>query len=559
MKKVIWLLIVLIVIAAGIIGFFWYQTYSAKGVQLSLSTPSDVRVGVPFEIKTTVSNDSQAILEEINLSITLPEGLVFMGTNAGKTIARKDIGSLGEGSVTNESFTVLAIEGEESVKKVEAVLSYVPGSLGAALEQRVDRNIVITELGVQIDFETPQKVFRAEEFEMTVKYKNNSDVAFDAFQIRLFYPKGFEYISSDLDPSVSNNVFDIGDLQPGSENQFKIRGTLDGADGGFFDLKTLSSALFLGQRYDLGEKSARVSLAPSPLELSIKVNSKGDDYVAEPGSTMIYEITYKNNTSIGLKDVIIEARPVGEMFDFSRVKVTGGSINSISNIVRWNASGVRALAALPPGETGTVRFEIDLLEEFPVSRLSDRDFTLDVDAEIESRSVPEGVAADKTVGRSILTTKVKGDINFEMVAKFKDAESGILNSGPFPAKINQPTDFTIHWTLSSYSTDIEDVKIAAFLGPNVEYTGEYWSSTGVAPTYNDRTQEIEWGVDSVPATTGIISNPVELIFQIRITPSVTDASGNAMLVGEANLSAKDLFTDTVIRKQAFRVNTSVAN
>ena len=63
----------------------------------------------------------------------------------------------------------------------------------------------------------------------------------------------------------------------------------------------------------------------------------------------------------------------------------------------------------------------------------------------------------QTVGLADLETKVAGLVKIESKAYFRDADSGIANSGPWPPKANQATQYTVHWRITNYATDISRV------------------------------------------------------------------------------------------------------
>ena len=190
--------------------------------------------------------------------------------------------------------------------------------------------------------------------------------------------------------------------------------------------------------------------------------------------------------------------------------------------------------------------------------MSDKNFTLKAKATIESPTVPSFVQATKTFSLASLETKVAGQVFIDTKAYFRDAASGIVNKGPFPPRINQPTQYTIHWLITNYATDIQNVTLKAFLGPNVKFTGVVKSSAGTSvPLYNDRTQEMTWTLAKVPATAGVISKPIEAIFQVSATPSSSDLGTFMPLVQETSLTAVDEFTNLELTGNDLPVTTQL--
>jgi len=187
--------------------------------------------------------------------------------------------------------------------------------------------------------------------------------------------------------------------------------------------------------------------------------------------------------------------------------------------------------------------------------LGDKNFSLKAEAEISSPTVPYYLSAAQTTGLANLETKVAGATKIETKAYFWDASSGIANHGLWPPKVNQPTQYTVHWLITNYSTDIHNVEVRAFLESGVTWTGKVKGNTDSLPTYNDRTQEVIWTISKIPATKGVISSPLEVVFQIEATPDVTQAGNYQPLIKETSITALDDFTETRIQNQAAAVTT----
>lgn len=539
LKTVIILFLVLFAIGSGLITYLWYQARQAGGVDISINSPSQVEIGVPFTARVTIHNAGPGVARESMLSFSLPDGVVFMSEPENKRMVTKSLGSLGSGTVTNQEFRLMPVSGENTLLQLNGSFSYIPTDLGSRFERKAVAEITVGESGMSLDIKAPQKVFAGEEFELTIDYENVSQTEFYDLQLFVEYPRGFTFISSTLTPDENESLWKLGDLRAGSKGSFTIKGSLPGPDGAFYDFAVGIHTSFLGKSYVVNEKTASVAIAASPLNLSITVNDKVD-YQAEPGETLSYELTYKNNTETALRDVIITARPVGVMLDFSSINSRDGAYSSSDNTILWNAARDSRLSLIRPGESGTVSFSIKTYTGYEIRRVSDKNFTVRVLAEIESPTVPSGVASRETKGSASIETKVGGGLVVALSGSYKNSV-GIANSGPIPLRVGQPTTFTIHWTVRNGITDMSRLTMGTFLGPHVRYTGEYRASNNVAPVYNSRTQEFTWSAGDVAATKGYVDDPLELVFQVEITPSADQVNQGPTLFGETTVSATDSF------------------
>ncbi len=523
-----------------VIGFFAYQARFSRGLQLVISAPEQVLIGVPFDLRVNAANNSGGVLENVRLSLALPDGVAFVGSPQSKTIDFRELNNLGAGGLNQQSFKLIALDGENSFKKITAGTTYLASSLSSRFEKEVSSDLSVGGYGITVDLVTPEKVFGGEVFDSEISFKNISEIDFSDLRLKMEYPLTYTMAKATLNPDIGNNVWVLGGLLKGSEMKFKISGSLLGPEGASFDLKAIIESTLSGQAYPISSNVAAISIAESPVAIKILLNNDSD-HVAGLGDSLSYKINYVNNTDVGLRDVIVKVQLNGTMFDLGSIS-TNGVFRSSDNTLTWNAATTPALQTLTPGESGSVDFSIRTKSVFPIKRLSDKNFILKVSATIESPTVPHFVESGKTVSYAVLESKVGGVVDLDARAYFRDAESGILNKGPMPLKVNQPTQFTIHWVITNYSTDIKDVKIKSFLGGNVRMTGVIKSNGSTIPTYNDRTQEVVWEIPKVPATTGLVAKPLEAIFQVEATPASIDIGRTILLIQDSQLSAVDEFT-----------------
>lgn len=542
-----------VVIGGGFLGFTWYQARTTSGLSLEITVPEQVKVGIPFEAIVAINNNSKTVLQDSAVSLEVPEGMAFVGEPVGKSLIFKNIGSIGVGSINQERFSLIVVDGPNSVKRLKAVLNYTPASLGAKFEAEKISDVNVGEVGLKIDVLTPQKVFGGEEFITTIYYENKSDLDYKDLKMVIDYPPTFTFVKSTLPPDAGNREWDLGDLRKGSHNEFKITGSLVGPDNASFDINVRVYALFQGESYAIGSLKAPIVIAASPISLRIELNS-GSGELAYPGDTLNYTIFYVNKTNIGLKDIILTAKLQGEMFDFFGLQ-TDAAYRSTDGTLTWNAANHPQLRLLEPGDAGSVQAILKVKTAYPIRRLSDRNFLLKLNAQIESPTVPYGVESSKTVGVARLETKVAGRTVVDAKGFFRDAASGIVNSGPFPPRVGKATKYTVHWVVTNYGTDVSGVEIKAFLGPNARFTGVAKSNTGLLPSYNDRTQEMIWSIDKLPATKGVISAPAEVIFQVEVTPS--QAGAYAQITQDTVLKATDDFTGQPIQNTDSGVTTAL--
>lgn len=557
LRSALFIFIGFVLLAALGAGFFlWRQASGGENLTIELETPLGVRVGAPFDVDVQVRNDSGTVLKDAEFIMELPSGMVFVGGPSERSFLNKSIGDLGAGGLYHDTVKLMVLDGAGSVKRATTRVSYQPQGISSRFEKEQPFVITVEGEAMRLELTAPEKTFSGEEIELKVSYQNVSGDKLSGLELQIDYPPAFTVSRTSLPADFNNTIWTLGELATTGKNELSIRGTLAGPEGSFYGFRVRISANFSGRLYTVAEKSVNITLTQSPLSIEVKP-SDDLNYIVRPGDGMHYTLSYRNNTEVGLRDVIVRAKLIGELFDLTSVG-SDGFLRFPDNAVVWTAANTPALALLPPGASGQVEFEIDLRPEYPIRRFSDKNFMLKVEAEIESPTVPPFVGASRTIGKSSVETKVGGRFTVDARGFFRDAPSGILNNGPLPPVVGRPTQFTIHWVLWNYATDISNVEFRSSLGGNVRFTGEIKSNTGVLPEYNDRTQEIVWHIDKVPATKGISDGkPLEAIFQVELTPGVNQVGQTPVLVQDLKAHATDDFTGETLTADDTSVETSL--
>ncbi|MBI3273724.1 MAG: hypothetical protein HYZ69_01130, partial [Candidatus Colwellbacteria bacterium] len=484
---------------------------------------------------------------DLELSLKLPDGSVLVNGN-GKKVAVRELGEIDVGGVHQEIFRIMATPQENGSREFLATLSYSPGSIAARFEKSRSITVEVAPIGVELGITAPEKTFSGEEFETVITYK--PIVLMDSeppkLSLKMLYPDKF----------TKNSEVASKDAQSGQK--LTVKGRVDFPDNASFEIKAQVVTNLIGDDYVVAEKTAKILMSPSPLSLKVDLNGT-PGFIANPGDTLNYVLTYKNNTSVDLQDIFIRTRLTGEMFDFASLNTNGAKFNSFDKTITWDSAAFSGQAVLKPDEERNVPFTVKVRDNFPIRRLNDKNFTLNAVVRIESPTVPYLISADKTVNSAVLETKVSGMVAIDTRAYFRDAASGILNKGLWPPKVGTPTQFTIHLLLTNFASDIKDVEVRASLADGTTFTGVVKSNTSTAPELNTESGEIVWKIDKLVATTGITGEKPEAIFQVEATPTPDKKGSYVAILGVIGVKAYDEFTGREINNSHAGITTRLSD
>lgn len=566
-KRGVWRIIlfgsvfILVLAVLGVAAFLIFSPgEESRGVQITSYAPSEINRGVPFEFVVNAENQLDTVLRAATITIDLPSGIVSLSGFGPRTnFVTEEVGDIGGRTVARKTFRLLPVGPSESLQKVDVKLSYGTGGR-SRFEAREGKEIMIGQPAVKVEVLGPERVLVGSSFELEVKYENISKFNFEDITLEVGYPTSFRFASANpLAPDSLDNYWKLGALEAGSRGTLRVKGFFESAPAGGesrFAFPVTLAAAFLGKDYPLVEEEAAVALAPAPIRLGTLVNGRSD-YVARAGDHLSYLIRYQNDSGISLADVVVRVTLTGELFNIATVD-TGGSLNSVANTITWTAANTPGLRLLEPGASGEASFDLELKPSFPIRRLGDKNYTLRVQVHVDSPSVPSYLSADKTSADALFETKVAGQVTLDAQAFYRDAPAGIVNAGVLPPQVNQPTEYTLHWVIRSYAADLKDVKVRAYLASGVVWTGQVKSyNVDTLPLWNERTQEVTWDISKIAANRGVVGSPVEVIFQVRATPNVTQVGQYMALMGESELRATEDFTGLELMSRDAGLSTAL--
>lgn len=550
--KGFWGLVIVVTAFAGAAYYFLFAGVSSQGVQIVFKGPEKIAYGAPFELKVGVGNSSTVLWKGVSLSLTLPTGFIFMGGASSGTFVVKQIGDVGSGSFTEIPFTVMAVAQAPDAADMatstvdgafQAQLSYVQGGSSAVFEKTEEWVPPAVASGFELSVVAPAKAASGEQVEIIVAYANKTGEDLDAMSLKITYPDSFVFASASADPDGGSTVWNIGGLQQGSVDSLVIKGRFTVVGNALFKVSVVRIAGTA--KYPIAASSASVVVETAPLTLLIDVNDQ-PDYVAHLGDTLAYTLSYTmDGLTAPRTGINLTADLFSPLFDITTATPADGGV------LRRGPDGIPRISwniAKPDSEGGSVGFTVKVKNDYGIRRLGDRNFMLKVHGE---------VVVGEAVGALDYETKLMGRTDVMAVGYFRDAAAGIVNKGMLPPRVGNLTEYTVHWKLVNYSTDVRGVTVRAKVPQGVTFTGVTKSNVDTKPTYDAATREVVWRLDRISATTGLLGTAPEAVFQVSSVPTGDMKGRNAPLLHVTDVSATDDFTSNIIHSSAPEVTTAL--
>lgn len=531
-----------LIVIGGLIFFLRAMIFSEERVQVTVNGPQSVASAEEVTFMVTYENDNWRSLKNAALIFSYPQSFHPQDEN-GKEIKTPVI-EIPLGKVKTNAEGKVVIKGKfygfkGDVAYLKAALRYSQGGAEAVFEKTVQLGTNIFSSPLSLEITAPLELASGQNVEYVIDYGNASDIRFPNMRVKLEYPQGFQFVSSDPRPSEGESVWYVGNLKAKANGKIIVRGVLTGASGeqkrvrgtvGFFN----DDGKFLV--YAENERPTRV--IASPFSIYQTVNG-ATDVTANPGEALRYVIRYKNESRIGMRDVIVTAEINTVFLDMSQLTLTSGAYDAARKIIVWKASDVPALGRIESGAGGELSFSVPVLAE--ISGANAQNLSIKSVVKIDSPDIPMVLGSNKIIGSNTLVVKLNSPISLDTRVVYDDAV--FPNSGPLPPKVGQETSYTFHLKLANSLNALKEARVSIVFPGDVRYTGKF-SPGNETVVFNERTNELVWELGVFDPTKGA---PRELIFQAAITPIPSDVDKPLVLINNTTLIAKDAFTSRDVR------------
>lgn len=542
------IIIALVFVTANFIKDWLSVSFSKDKVGLEITAPGEISSGKEIEFSVNYQNDNRLALEDAKLVIDYPQGAYSL---EGNELTREtiELDSILPETKGVKNFKIRLAGEKGNVRTLTIKLNYRPENTSSRFENFTSFKMNITAALVGIYLAAPQKAISGEEISYNLDYINNSDQDFSDLKIELDYPLGFTLKATDPEPTEENNIWQLERLNQDERGTIRISGILEGTEEENKTLKASIGKAENGRFLKYSQTNSITQIASSPLLISLFLNNKEkeEEISISSGEKLNYKIEFKNNADVALSQLSLKAYFQGELLDFKTLKLRErGFFDSLNNIIIWGAAGIDSLALLPPGQSGEVGFSLSLKEDFSIENFDDKNFQISVRVELETFNVPPQFNLEKLKIEKILFSKINTQIVLQTKGYYNETSSNIKNSGPIPPKANQTTTYTIHWQITNASNDLTDIEVTAVLPAGIKWQDAYTIPEDTELEYNGRTKEMVWKIDKLPAATGFLIPVYEAVFQIALTPSITQIGTTPVLIDESSLKGTDVFTEELL-------------
>lgn len=522
-------------------------TVSSQNIAVDLTSKTFVDGGEDADVRVSIANENSLELQLVDLVLEYyPNGAGDVG-NPPERI-RRSIGTITPGEAIEEIFDVSLYGAEGEQRDIVATLEYrVPGS--SSIFYKNDTTTVgIRSAPVTLVLDAPESIVANQNATFEIKVTSQKNAQNQPLRISVEYPEGFIFKEASEEPSVSDNVWDIGVVPVGQTYSITINGSVQGFASDQRVLRALvGSVNSEGDKLESIFASANqaIDLEAPFLDLKVFANQESGDRVISPNlDPVTFTLDWRNTLDETLRNIVVTASIKGSSYNPQRVEVDDGFFDSNNHEVTWERVSNEELASAEAGKRGTLRMDIDPLPLISPSgsriERPELQVMFDIKAEGEGGRIYE--AQDVLEQTVIFATQPI------LITETLYSSGPFPNTGPQPPQVGQKTTYSIHWELQNPANELEDIQLSTTLPLGVEWTNIYApAKEGV--TFSTQSRQVIWRPGKMSAGDGFGQEKKEVFFQVAITPSATQRGDVPRLTNEVILNASDAFTGVDINEQ----------
>jgi len=530
MKKRLIAITLIVLTAIGIATYLSWQSmsFSKEVLKIEILGSEKTTIGEEVEYVVKIKNNGNIRLESPELIFNYPEGSIIGEKQSKiKIMNSNDLGGdIYPGEERSFKFSARLLGKEKDIKVAKASVSFQPKDLKTRSEVSTTFTTILGSIPLNLSIDVASKASTGKAFTFRVNYSSNVTYPLEDLTCYVQLPDDFEFLYSQP-KGMDNNQWDIAALNEGGAGKIEISGILNGQS---MEQKVFKARIGIWQDGNfilLKEVIKSVEIVAPALYITQKVNNV-ENYAANPGDQLHYEVTFRNVGDNAIQDLILITRLEGDYFDLTSIKTTDGKNQSGDNSIVWDVDKIPELKLLEVGQVGRVEFWVNVKPQWIMKSLNDKNPIL-------KNKVTLGEA------RQEFLTKINSNISAQQ--KIYSENKYFENSGPYPLESGKKTTLTVEWKAINSYNDIENAKMVTALPESATFINKTYPAE-IEIIYDKNTSEVVCNIGSLPAGSGIIKDAKICAFQISVQPEIADEV--IILLGSAQLSGIDQWTNKTL-------------
>ncbi len=540
----------------GSIGYAYYtlakggNEISADKILIQVTGPISVRSGEVSDFTVDVTNNNTGDVILSDLIIQYPDGTrSAFDTSASLTNDRVEYGTIKSGQTIRRKVSAVFF-GEENVKKkIHYTYEFNIEDSATIFTADKEVGVFIASSPVTAKIVNVTEITNNQNLAFDIEVISNSEEVVKDIQLKVEYPFGYSLLEANVKPVADNNTWNIEEIEPLGKKVIKLKGKLIGTSNieknfrftlGVIDKNTQQIGAVLSTQ----DQKVLIKKPFVVAALSLDGNI-GPFKVVNFDEKMKGDLTFINNLSTPITDVVVEMTIGGVLIDRKTIKTSNGFYRSGDDVMFWDKTLEPTLARMRPGETQTLSFNMNTLEASPdlVAALhrSTSNLLVSIKAKrLNENNVPEEIVSGTTQEiRLGSTLTLSSGIGYNF--------GPFVNTGPFPPQVNTETTYTYVGKIGNTANSVKNAVFTVKLPPNAIWKNIYSTDIQSANvSYSASKREVTIKLGDLPSGLGVDKPLREFAFQLGFIPTLTEKGEIPRIVLQPQISGIDTFTDKTL-------------
>lgn len=555
---------VFFMLSAGIASYFFVigkNKVSCDRLLVEVTGPISVSSGEELVLNVGVLNKNPVPITSTTLILEYPDGTRVAGDTATPLPrTRDDLGTLDPGERVRAFAKSVMYGREQTERDIGMTVEFKVDGSNAVFRCAYPYHLVIATAPVSLAVDGLEEITSGQEITLTAKLTTNTESVVPNVRLVAEYPFGFQFRSATPPPANGLDVWEIGDMAPGSERTVTVTGTVLSQS-----IEERAIRFRVGEKSDTNseEIASTLQAVEHPLfitkpflALTFEVNDSTDSEVPlRLGEHVTGSLVWANTLTYPIYDVEIEAQIPSDLIDPYSVVVPEGFFRSADRTVLWTPQTNEGLKVVEPGTRGRLSLQFSTKDIPADSSVLTPAF--DIAFTVRARRVSDDVPVQETlVAQSKRTLKFVSGLALSAWTAYSTGP--FSNYGPHPPRVHQETTYTLFWKLTNTTNAVDQTQVRGELPVYVTWLGAV-SPENERVTYDPSTRIVTWNVGEVPPSTGVQNPAREVAFRVSLTPSISQLEEEPELMKEPSVRGVDRFTGTVLERSLRSQTTRLAN
>jgi hypothetical protein len=531
--------------------FFGDSTISGENISIRASGPLQIGGGEEFVFRIAVANQNTVPIQAATLILEYPRGTQSAGEKVEDlTIERRALDSIGAGELVNVELAARVYGAENEEREIRARIEYRIEGSNATFEKYAEPlRFKIGTSPVVLAIDAVKTVASGQEIELALTVQSNSPTPISNLLVKMTYPDGFDFTSSDPQTVSGEDTWRIDELRSGEKAVIIVKGLLTGYESDARQFGVAAGTADGNNTYAFGSQLAtgrtEVTIEKPFLTIDTSINGNSEDVViVGKEENAVVNITFTNSLDTVIYDGEVSVALQGNALNRFEVDVNNGFYDSSKNTITWISAEESALREILPGGTNTFSFRIAPKESVGTGAELELIVTARGERIFDNRPTEE---IRGTIERTIRIESVP-----ELSSDVYHETGPFTNSGPVPPVADTVTQYTLTLQTKAGANDITGAEVTATLPQYVNWLDLV--SDGDAVSYNATTRVLKWTIGDLKG-----SATAEVSMQVSFKPSTSQVGRTPTLLDVQRLRATDRFTGTVVRDEYPALTTRISN